>query len=193
MKLMPLISESYNKPLIVVDVQPAHSDSIDFTWELMEYLNKQKGKTLILFNGSDVGYDDDESSVKRFYLENGLDEDVLLEKRFIWKEKIFGYFRGWMDSGVDPKIIKRVLREMILKRVNDSRELNQEWLQQQLGIKFSVDTLDNLTIPDISIRLLHQFKNCYICGGGRSECLREITIFMNTLNFNYTELQRFIY
>jgi len=61
MNYLKLFETFYQKnfPLIVVDVQPGYEDYIDFDIEeFCEYLNEQE-KILYLFNGPDLGYEDE--------------------------------------------------------------------------------------------------------------------------------------
>ena len=134
---------------------------------------------------------DSKYDVQHYYLEYGLNEDKL--PSFIWKEKVYGYFRDMMDSGIEDKLIIKCIREAIINKINDSRDLPLEFITL-MQEEFDLD-LDRYPffIPDISIELLRKFKNGYICGGGKHQCLREITLFMNALNIRYKELQDFIY
>ena len=184
--------ESRSTPIIVVDVQPAYDKFCNhLIGPLCTFLNTQSGKIMIMFNGEDLDLDP-KSDVIQYYLDNGLDGDKI--SNIIWTEKIYGYFRDYMDSGIDVKHIKMILREMIINKINDSRDLPEDYTQM-LYDKYDIDVnrFSPIYIPDISVSLLRQFKNCYIMGGGKDECLREITIFLNALNINYKEMRNFIY
>jgi hypothetical protein len=82
---------------------------------------------------------------------------------------------------------------MILQRVNDSRELSEEFIDKM----YTNHDLDlnryPLFLPDIAISLLKEYNHCYIGGGGKHECFKEITLFMNALNIKYKEMKQFIY
>lgn len=191
MKLIDLLNESKSTNVIIVDIQPAyHKFCGHLMPSLCSFLNNQNGNILILFNGEDLDLDS-KNDVINYYLEYGLDEDKI--ESINWKEKIYGYFRDLMDSGVDDHIIIKIIREMVLTRVNDSRDLSQEFIDRMIN-KYDVD-LDMMPVflPDVSISLLREYNNCYIGGGGRHECFREITLFMNALNIKYKEMKNFIY
>ena len=106
---------------------------------------------------------------------------------------MYGYFRDIMDSGFYDDITIKVIREMILNRVNESRDLPQEFIDEMIE-KHELNLEDYPAfLPDIAVSLLRKYNHCYIGGGGRSECLREITLFMNALNIKYKEMRKFIY
>jgi len=186
-----ILNESKSTNVIIVDIQPAYDKWCgELMSSLCEFLNKQTGKILILFNGEDLNLDS-KQDVINYYLENGLEEDKI--SNIEWKEKMYGYFRDLMDSNIDDHIIIKVIREMILTRINDSRELSQEFLNKMIE-EYDVD-LDRMPVflPDISVSLLREYNHCYIGGGGKHECFREITLFMNALNIKYKEMKNFIY
>jgi hypothetical protein len=190
-KLLDILNESKSTNVIIVDIQPAYDRYCKHLMpSLCEFLNNQTGKILILFNGEDLDLDS-KNDVINYYLEYGLDEDKI--NKIEWKEKMYGYFRDLMDSGVKDNIIIKTIREMILTRVNDSRDLSQEFLDKMIE-EYDVD-LDIMPVflPDISVSLLREYNHCYIGGGGKHECFREITLFMNALNIKYKEMERFIY
>lgn len=196
MKLLDIITEnllveSRSTPVIVVDIQPGYDKYCGHLIEdLCQFLNNQHGKILILFNGDDVGLDS-LNNIQNYYLKYGLNEDKLYDIE--WKEKMYGYFRDIMNSGFEDSTVIKVIRGMIYNRVNDSRDLPTEFVESLIDS----DNLDLETypafLPDISIQLLREYKNGYICGGGQNECYKEIKLLMNALNIRCKEMQRFIY
>jgi hypothetical protein len=186
-----ILNESKSTNIIIVDIQPAYDKFCGHLMpSLCEFLNNQTGKILILFNGEDLNLDS-KNDIINYYLNYGLDENKI--NNIEWKEKMYGYFRDLMDSGVEDYIIIKIIREMILTRVNDSRELSQEFLDKMIK-EYDVN-LDRMPVflPDISISLLREYNHCYMGGGGKHECFREITLFMNALNIKYKEMKNFIY
>lgn len=194
MKLNAILKESTNTPLIIVDVQPEYDSGAKIVMRngLVEFVNKHNGPILLFFNGEEVS-NDNKDTVLEYWLDYGLDEDRIDDIR--WHEKTYGFFRSWMDSDVDVSKIIKVLRLMYQKKVYDSRELDEEILSNLVGDDFYDNFLndDPLIIPEISIKELREYNNGYICGGGKHECLREITILMNAFNIKYKMLNRFIY
>jgi hypothetical protein len=159
-----ILNESKSTNIIIVDIQPAYDKFCGHLMpSLCEFLNNQTGKILILFNGEDLNLDS-KNDIINYYLNYGLDENKI--NNIEWKEKMYGYFRDLMDSGVEDYIIIKIIREMILTRVNDSRELSQEFLDKMIK-EYDVN-LDRMPVflPDISISLLREYNHCYM-GGGR--------------------------
>lgn len=185
-----LLTESTNTPTIVVDVQPAYDSSCGhIIAPLAEFINGQK-KVMIMFNGEDLALDSQDAVIEYWY-ENGLSEEKIDE--IDWAEKQYGYFRSWMDSGVPEHTIIQVIRDLIVSRKYDSRELDQDKLQAYLGDDFDYLIDDPVTIPYLRITALREYNGGYICGGGEHECLREIELFMNAMNIKYKRLSRFVY
>lgn len=186
-----LLYESYSTNVIIVDIQPAYDKWCKHLMpQLCDFLNKQRGNTLIFFNGEDLDLDN-KNSVINYYYDYGLSEEKI--ETIEWKEKIYGYFRDLMDSDIEPKIIIKIIREMFLQKVNDSRDLPEDFLNL-LYNTYSVDLENYPTfLPDFSFKLLKEYNNCYIGGGGKHECFREITLLMNALNIKYKEMKKFIY
>ena len=180
-----LLYESYSTNVIIVDIQPAYDKWCKHLMpQLCDFLNKQRGDILIFFNGENLDLDN-KNSVINYYYDYGLSEEKI--ETIEWKEKIYGYFRDLMDSDIEPKIIIKIIREMFLQKVNDSRDLPEDFLNL-LYNTYSVD-LENYPVflPDFSFKLLKEYNNCYIGGGGKHECFREITLLMNALNIKYKE------
>lgn len=205
MKLHEILNEGTNYPVIVVDVQPAYANAIHFAPQLAEFLNNRTGKVWMMYNGSeDSGTSDDSlQDVYAYWFDMGLgnedpDEFDRIVRQFKWTDKGYAFFRSWMDSGVSDHTIIRVLREMIQQRVYDSRELfdgDEEKFAEFLGNDFDEMMLgDNLYIPhQLPVNELRQFNGAYICGGGHSECLKEVLIWMSVFNIKYKIMNKFIY
>ena len=48
---------------------------------------------------------------------------------------------------------------------------------------------DPLFLPDnVSVNLLRELRPFYMCGGGRTECLREIELLCNAFNIRYKRM-----
>lgn len=113
--------ESSTSPLIIVDVQPAYNNYCGhIAGKLMEYVNTHKGQIIAFYNGEDFGLDNIHD-VKQYFVEHGLDEDMLDSIDF--HEKDHGWYRGWMDTGVDDDTIIAVAKFMIAHNIHDSRDL----------------------------------------------------------------------
>lgn len=189
------------KHLVVVDVQPEYQDYIGgMTHSLIEYINENyqsMSNLTFLYNGADTLGMIDEHEYKMWWLQNGLDEDILYEANFY--DKGYAFFRYCMDEGIDDEQISNLVKYMIEKGVNDSRELDEEfWNEfvQRFGnedirelIEFSDDCI---SIPDLMDELSN-YNNIVLCGGGINECLKEVEIALDALDKPYQTFSKFTY
>jgi hypothetical protein len=183
--------EGYGVPLVIVDVQPAYNNYCRrILPRLFSFLNKHKGNTIAFYNGEELGMDS-KHDVAEYYLENGVSEEKINEINFT--EKTYAFFRSWMDQGVDLHVIIKVLRYLVVNKMTDTREI--ESLQQLLGHEYQNFMEDDpIYLPQINIAQLKSgFNNCYLCGGGEHECLKEIQILLSVFNIKYTLVRDFIY
>lgn len=202
--------ENKNIPCIVVDVQPAYDNYMNIDLEeLMSFLNNQKSSILMFVNAEKDGLTDDTVyDVKEFWENNGFDFDNWDRVEIV--DKGYGHLRSWMDYGnseniylIDRLLIKTI-REMYKQKINDSRDLfnedyelfkkfllsiDNELTEEQIGYFFT----DGIVVNWISIGLLKKYSGCYIMGGGKEECLKEVQLIMNAFNIKYKEIQQFIY
>jgi hypothetical protein len=204
------IIESRSMPVIVVDVQPEYSGMNDgdenavFS-EIIHFVNNQIGPVLMFVNAEDQGLTGDSIQGIKQYWEDTveeLDDNPINWQRFSIVDKGYGYFRSWMDVGMKPATIIRVIRTMYQQRVTDSRELfggedSEEYdsaMQQLLGNdwhNWSAD--DPLFVNWTSVAQLKRFNGAYIVGGGRNECLREVELLMNAFNIKYKRIDSLVY
>ena len=187
------IAEANPKSLIVVDVQPVYTHLMqDEVTAITEFINTKAERVLAYFNGEDAGERDTLEDVKQWYLDNGLEEESLAKINF--QEKTYAYLRGWMDDVEERDIIK-VVRYMVTNRIQQSDQIGNSAIVELLGIDVAreVDDIDPIYIPDIDLSLIKQYNKSYIGGGGRHECLKEITLMMNAFNIKYKLINNFIY
>jgi hypothetical protein len=201
--------EGSQRPIVVVDVQPEYlNPGYYFLPDLARLLAKHKGRILMFVNADETGMTDD--SVEHdiipywedIYERIGYSEEDFYDKilpKLEFYDKGYGYFRGWMDSAVGEKSIIKTIREMYRQKVADSRDLFDGDLTK-LNAFVDDDAVDEgllknepITVEWVSLEYLRKFNNCYICGGGRNECLKEVQLLMNAFNIKYTEISRFIY
>ena len=199
MRLKQIISESaYRRGnVILVDFQPAYnSDQWGYRPALKkacEYINNNNVNVVAFFNGMDVGIEDLEDEVIDHYVEEGgLDYDHAHKIQLV--EKTYAFLRGWMDMGVSNRAIIQTLRYMVNNKINDSRDVEEETLQQIVGDEWKDGMVDDMIyLPDIDLKLLKGMSHCMIGGGGRSACLKELTILMNAFNIKYKLVNDWIY
>lgn len=191
-----LLTEANRNSIILVDFQPAYShvggydDAIE---RACEYINQKKPAFITcFFNGEDVGIEDTVQEVAWHYVEHGLDENIVRRVKF--REKTYAFLRNWMDYGTQPKTIIKVVRYMVMNDLTDSREIDQEVLEELMGNEFHGDLIDdNIYIPDINVADLHKLSGSLMGGGGKSECLAELQLFMNAFNIKYKLVEEWIY
>lgn len=212
MKAQEIVTESRSHPVIVVDVQPAYCECTELETQetvcrkIVEFVGQQTGPVLMFFNADETGMTSDNihSDIIPWW------NDVLYEfdlDELQWStveivDKGFGYLRSWMDSGVNPAVIIRVIREMYAQGVSSSTELYGGADQPHY-----VDSMQNLTGKDLdpellgdplyvqwtSVAQLKRFSGAYLVGGARNECLRELELLMNAFNIRYRRIDSLVY
>lgn len=192
--------EGQNTKCIVVDVQPAYTASIPWIPNMMHWLNQQ-GPVLMFVNAENDGLTDDTVDEIRYYwMESGYDQSRWNQTEIV--DKGYGYFRSWMDQGVSDRAIIKTIRQMYAQKITDSRELFEgegsesyiDDLENFLGPDFEdwmVD--DGITVEWTSVARLKRYNGAYLMGGGRNECLKEVTLLMNAFNIKYKLVNNFIY
>lgn len=218
MRAREFLTESRGHPVICVDVQPAyaqiqHGQPEPIMTQIIKFVAlQQNGPVLMFVNAEDQGFSSDTLwDIQRFWdeavtpeAEEYLDdegeyhynetESPIDWSRFTVVDKGYGYFRGFMDSGVDPAAIVRLIRHLYQNRLNDSRELEPEVLREILGQSFRDWMLEEpFSINWTSVAQLKQFSGAYIVGGGRNECLREVELLMNAFNIRYKRIDSLVY
>jgi hypothetical protein len=195
-----LLFETKTTPIIVVDVQPSYANTAPDIRrkckKVIKFLNQQQGKILMFVNAEDTGLTEDTiDEIKYWYEENGFDDWNRVEI----VDKGYGYLRSWMDTGVKPSTIIKAIRIMYQNKINDSREIVDGYDDTYAHEKWT-ELLDDDYIPEdpisvnwISAKKLKEYNNCYIVGGGRNECLREVELLMNAFNIKYTRVNSLVY
>lgn len=192
-----ILEEKRTRDVIVVDVQPMYENWIKFDLDAFSNFLLKNRRILFFYNGPmTVGEDTKETIIEWLY-EHAESEELynkLMSDDTIWIDKGYGFFRSWMDEGVDAGFLQKAVRFMMEQGVYDSRDIeNDEWEE-----RFPEDFTDNLihdsiNLPDISIGDLKTWSGSYITGGGSQECLKEVQILMNAFNIKYTEVADFIF
>ena len=118
----------------------------------------------------------------------------LRSKDVIWYDKGYAFFRSWMDQGADESFLKKAIRWMAQRKVNDSRDIEPEEWEEEFPNDWEDYMIDDpLTIPDIPLNILKTFSGAYIIGGGKNECLKEVEILMSAFNIKAKRVKKFIY
>lgn len=197
MRLRTFINEKRKNNIIVVDVQPMYKQSKFKIEEFAEFL-KEQGKILYYYNGPDTVGSDTAGDIISWLLDKSYwDEELerkLESKDVIWYDKGYAFFRSWMDEGADPGFIKKALRFMMEKKVNDSRDIDPEVWEEKFPNDWEDYMEDDMIyLPDIPLNVLKQFSGSYLVGGGKNECLAEVEILMSAFNIRAKKVSKFIY
>ncbi len=212
MRVKEIIVEGAQHPIIVVDVQPEYVkyggySTQDTCKEIINFVQKQTGPVLMFVNAEHTGVSDDTvQSIKQYWEETVNGEPVYDKEygdyvapdqqinwsRFRVVDKGYGYFRSWLDYGITPATIIRVIRAMYQAKITDSRDLPD--LEKIVGDEWEPRMYeDSLSVKWTSIAQLKRFNNAYLVGGGRDECLREVELLMNAFNISYKRIDRLVY
>ncbi len=192
-----LITErSLSLPIIIIDVQPSYDKFCSSIMaDLASFLNSSKGPIVAFFNGLDVGIEDSKDSVASYYLEHGVDEEVI--ERIDFKEKSYAFFRNWMDAGMERKYLIKAIRFMVMNRFVDSIDVSSEQWKELFGEDYSklssIIESDSINLPDISLSNLKALGGCYLCGGAKDECLSEFRFLLESFNIPYKLVSSLIY
>lgn len=201
------IKEGLSYPIIVVDVQPEYSgmndgDESPIFLEIINFVNKQIGPVLMYVNAEETGVTADSIEDVMVYWDDTIYPEEINWNRFTIVDKGYGYLRSWMDQGVEPSIIIKVIRELYKNKVNDSRMLfggedsdtYLEGMKSLIGNEFEDWMLIEPLITNwVNISQLKKFNGAYIVGGGRNECLREVELLMNAFNIKYKRIDSLVY
>jgi hypothetical protein len=180
-----------NTNLIVVDVQPAYN-----TWcksiarDVAQRINNTRKPTTIVWVGEDYTGDREED-VREYLRSMGARPGKLALCTFI--EKTYGFFRGWMDNGVDDDTIIKVGSALMREDKGSSDQLD---LPSVLGDDYDFDTLpsaDSIYLPHFDDSRLRGFGAFETCGGGREECLAEFELYLAMLDKPVTRLSHLVY
>ena len=147
------------------------------------------------------GYDSlgmiSESDYKWWWIENGL-EDYIVDQA-IFYDKGYAFFRYCIDEGIEDEQIVNLIKYMIEKNVNDSRDLDKEFWNEYVE-RFGDENIrellefagDSLNIPDLMDEL-RNYSGIVLCGGGVDECLKEVEIALQALDKPFNVLTKYTY
>jgi hypothetical protein len=209
MRAYELLNEkaSRGRPIVCVDVQPAYSGIMDGaedeTFEAaIQFVNDSRAPCLMFVNAEQEGLTSDTVvDVKMYWEDSGFDPDNW--NRVEVFDKGYGYLRAWMDIGIEDGHIVRVIREMYSQKINDSRDLfggDEDKIEEFLKpVARSINTEPQYLVDDplivgwVAMDQLKRYNNCYLIGGGRQECLKEVALLMNAFNIKYKMIDDLIY
>ena len=188
------------KHLVVVDIQPEYEKGIHFLYGFINFLNDNYGslsRLTFLYNGHDTLGMINESDYKWWWIENGLDMEIV--DNSVFYDKGYAFFRYCMDNSIDEGNISNLIRFMINKGINDSREMDTNFWDEFIGeygdeeIRELMEFADDcINIPDLMDEL-SDYRGIVLCGGGINECLKEVEIALDALDMDYSVLTKYTY
>jgi hypothetical protein len=138
-----------------------------------------------------------ESELQMWWLELGLKEHII--DNSIWFDKGYAYFRYCIDSNISDESTVNLVKFMLSKNINDTRELDVEFWDEYIETYGDADVRellefadDMINIPDLMDELV-KYNNIIMCGGGINECLKEVEIALNALGKPFKVLTQFTY
>lgn len=208
-KLNLLILEQLNKfdenptsgkHFVVVDVQPEYEKYISFVGELVRYINtnyESMSKLTFLYNGYDTLGMVSENDYKYWWLEHGLDENIIDGAEFY--DKGYAFFRYCIDNSIDEDNIVDLVRFMYQRDVNDTRDMTPEFWDEFIDLHGDEEIRELLEFSGDAINLpslideIKDYRGVVLCGGGINECLKEVEIAFKALDKPYSVLSKFTY
>jgi hypothetical protein len=188
------------KHLIVVDIQPEYTQWCKhILLPFINFLNQNYeslSQLTFLYNGESLGMIS-ENDYCYWWIEMGLDEDIVFDSYKF--DKGYAFFRYCMDEGIDEDVISQLIKYMIEKGVNETRDLDEDFWNEYVERFGSEDVRellefagDCIHIPDLMDEL-KGYNNIVLCGGGINECLKEVEIALKALDKEYNVLTKFTY
>ena len=194
------INEGLSHPCIVVDVQPEYCKNNRICEKIIAFVLKQTGSVLMFVNAERDGLTSDNLvDIKRYWEETAYEfgYNEIDWNRFEIVDKGYGYFRSWMDEGIDANIIIATIRELYLQRKTNSHELEfeEDITPKKAKIIEAIEKMrhDPIHVEWTSVSQLKRYSGAYIMGGGRNECLREVELLMNAFNIKYKRIDSLVY
>lgn len=194
-----IVNESKYINLIVIDVQPEYENYIPFNiTDFTQWLNEVNGQITFLFNGEDTLGMIAQEDLQYWYIENGLNEDVVYNSK--WYDKGYAFFRYCMDIGIEEQDIINLVKYMKENNINDSRDIEKElWddITEKYGMEDTRELMehadDMIHIPDVMEFLETLGDNFLVVGGGANECLKEIEIALQANNQKFNRIAQWVY
>lgn len=211
MRINDIILEGLSYPIIVVDVQPAYvtDQNQHIMLNIMNFVQRQTGPVLMFVNAEQDGLTDDTVfDVQQWWndtlgtpAEEYWDDDEEYHynesespidwRRFEVVDKGYAWFRSYMDEGVPPATIIKMIRYLYQHKLNDASQLDYDDYVAIMGNNRLIG--ENFVINWTSVAQLKRFDGAYLVGGARNECLREVELLMNAFNIKYKRIDSLVY
>ena len=183
--------------VISVDIQPEYDNVIHFNlYEFFNYIT-DRSPILYLYNGAESGLSSDtKDTILKYAFESNVN---LYEKDILFIDKGYGFFRGWMDNGLDENVIKEMFIYLLEHNLSDSRDVisNENDIKKIIpsANDYEYDTIlkEPLFLPSMDLNVFNHFDNSELVGGAANECLAEVRIILEALDIKYDLNKKFIY
>ena len=182
------------KKLISVDIQPLYTKWINFSIRKFCSFLEDYDSVLYLFNGPETVDGDSKGDIIDWLLENGLDKEEVFKINFL--DKGYGFFRGWMDQGLDNDTIENVFRYMLDNDVRDSRDIEEEDigdLIERFPDLEDIDLDEPIHLPEFNLDVLNKYNRSHLVGGQENDCLAEFIILLKSLDIKFKIINKFVY
>lgn len=175
--------------LLVVDVQPMYDSSCGWmAKKVAQRINNTVKPVSIVWVGAGMT-DDTEDDVREYLRAHGARPGRLAQANFV--EKDFGFFRPWMDYGVDRDDIVKVGSYMMQHGISSSEDVDLDALYQ--GDVPDVPRADRLSRPWFESRRLLSLDEFETCGGGSEQCLAEMELWLEMQRKPFRRLDSMVY
>lgn len=180
--------------LLVIDIQPAYRAQADFVAARAARWIREKAESynrVCVMSVNEELSGDTRFDVVSYWEQAGLAPEQFEEHTYI--EKSYAFLRGWMDNGVADEHIVATLKKLRQAGEWDSRMLDRTVLSELDDELPSL--LDPLSRPDELEAYAAMFKadSWEVCGGGRYECLKEIELWLDSLDVKHSRREELIY
>ncbi len=185
---------SAGEGLLVCDIQPAYDRWChELAPRLLRHAQGLALPTVFCWVG-EAKTADTEESVRQYVLEHGASPAFLEEARFV--EKSYGFFRHWMDRGVAESTILAVARVLRDDDIDHSDDLDLEWL-----LDLDPKLCQQVPMSGAGIWLPRALETCawmrerpwLTCGGGSGECLKELELWLRSVQVSHRRLADYVY
>lgn len=137
-------------------------------------------------------------------LEEWIDNESFINSLNI-RSKNYGFFRDFMDTGIDIDEMVHLIKFMLEEKIYDIRdcqnsdnpELTQKFEEKFKNYEFFNLKFDSHSfwIPDDLVKFLQEdiSDGVVLVGGGLEQCLREVELLLQALEIDYTIDHSFTY
>ena len=192
--------------LVIVDVQPAYESNTPFDiGEMIEWAHENYSRILVLWNGPDLGYVDQQGLMSFYFEKLGeylgdyeqADEMVYeFGQKSEFFDKGYGFFRDLMDDDrcYPRQHIIKIVKYMLDNDVNMLYDLTEDQFAQIDVPDLLFDELQNygFNIPELADELPN-WNGADIVGGDEDECMAEVLILGTAQGLSFNKIPKYIY